>query len=166
MSDFLRELAAGIELVVFDVDGVFTDGRLYYSAEGETLKVFHVHDGQGVKRLLKAGVQVAVISGRESAAVARRMRDLGIVHVFQGDEDKLPVFERLLREFGLDAKRAACVGDDLPDLPLMQRVGLAVTVPNAHPAVLAKAQMVTRARGGEGAVREVCDLILDARGAR
>ena len=166
MSDFLRELAAGIELVVFDVDGVFTDGRLYYGAEGEALKVFHVHDGQGVKRLLKAGVQVAVISGRESAAVSRRMQDLGIAHVFQGDEDKLPIFERLLKQLGLDAKRVACVGDDLPDLPLMQRVGLAVTVPNAHPEVLGKAQFVTRARGGLGAVREVCDLILDARGGK
>ena len=164
MSDFLRELAAGIELVVFDVDGVFTDGRLWYGAEGENLKVFHVHDGQGVKRLIKAGVQVAVISGRESAAVARRMRDLGIAHVFQGDEDKLPIFERLLQRLNLNPKHAACVGDDLPDLPLMQRVGLAVTVPNAHPAVLDKAQFVTRARGGEGAVREVCDLILEARG--
>ena len=163
MSDFLRELAAGIELVVFDVDGVFTDGRLYYGAEGETLKVFHVHDGQGVKRLIKAGVRVAVISGRESAAVTRRMHDLGIVHVFQGDEDKLPIFERLLKQLGIDAKRTACVGDDLPDLPLMQRVGLAVTVPNAHPEVLGKAQFVTRAGGGLGAVREVCDLILDAR---
>ena len=166
MSDFLHELAAGIELVVFDVDGVFTDGRLWYGAEGENLKVFHVHDGQGVKRLMKAGVQVAVISGRESAAVARRMRDLGIAHVYQGDEDKLPIFERLLQRLHLSPKHAACVGDDLPDLPLMQRAGLAVTVPNAHPAVLDKAQFVTRARGGEGAVREVCDLILEARGGK
>ena len=164
MTDFLRELAAGIELVVFDVDGVFTDGRLYYGAEGETLKVFHVHDGQGIKRLLKAGVQVAVISGRDSAAVSRRMQELGVAHLFQGDEDKLPIFDRLLKKLGLDAKQVACVGDDLPDLPLLQRAGLAIAVANAQPVVLVKAQMVTRARGGEGAVREVCDLILDARG--
>lgn len=159
----LFDRAARVRLVVFDVDGVFTDGRLYYGAEGEQLKVFHVHDGQGIKRLLAAGVSVAVISGRDSAAVDRRMRDLGIQLVFQGHEDKLPVFERLLRQLGLSADQTACVGDDLPDLPLLERVGLAVAVPNAVPAVLAKAHVLTRAAGGLGAVREVCDLILDAR---
>jgi len=161
----VKERAARVRLVVFDVDGVFTDGRLWYGAQGEELKVFHVHDGQGVKRLLKHGVAVAVISGRESAAVARRMQDLGIAHVFQGDEQKLPIFERLLKKLSLTAEQAACVGDDLPDLPLLERAGLAVAVPNALEALKARAQVVTQASGGQGAVREVCDLILAAQDA-
>lgn len=155
--------AARIRLVVFDVDGVFTDGRLYYGPGGEELKVFHVHDGQGVKRLLRQGVAVAVISGRDSAAVSRRMQDLGIAHVFQGDEDKLPIFERLLKKLGIKPEEAACVGDDLPDLPLLKAAGLAVAVANALPAVRAQAHVVTQATGGLGAVREVCDLIMAAR---
>jgi 3-deoxy-D-manno-octulosonate 8-phosphate phosphatase (KDO 8-P phosphatase) len=159
----LYDRAMRIRLAVFDVDGVFTDGRLYYGADGENLKVFHVHDGQGVKRLLRAGVAVAVISGRDSPAVARRMRDLGVEHVFQGDEDKQPIFERLLAKLGIAAEEAACVGDDLPDLPLLRAAGLAVAVPNALAAVRAEAHLVTGATGGCGAVREVCDLILDAR---
>lgn len=156
--------AARVRLVVFDVDGVFTDGRLYYGAGGEELKVFHVHDGQGVKRLLAGGVAAAVISGRESAAVSRRMQDLGIQHVFQGDEHKLPIYERLLQQLGLKPEETACVGDDLPDLPLLERAGLAVAVANAQPSLRAKAHHVTAAKGGRGAVREVCDLILAARG--
>lgn|SRR5580698_6249157 len=159
----IQERAARVRLVVFDVDGVFTDGRLYYGPGGEELKVFHVHDGQGVKRLLKSGVAVAVISGRDSAAVARRMQDLGIAHVFQGDEDKLPIFERLLKKLSLGPEEVACVGDDLPDLPLLEAAGLAIAVANALPAVRAKAHFVTGATGGLGAVREVCDLILTAR---
>lgn len=159
----ISERAARVRLVVFDVDGVFTDGCLYYGAGGEELKVFHVHDGQGVKRLLKSGVAVAVISGRESAAVARRMQDLGVAHLFQGDEHKLPIFERLLKKLGLNADETACVGDDLPDLPLLERAGLAIAVPNALPEVKARAHQVTQAAGGRGAVREVCDLIMAAR---
>jgi 3-deoxy-D-manno-octulosonate 8-phosphate phosphatase (KDO 8-P phosphatase) len=160
----IRERAARIRLVVFDVDGVFTDGRLYYGPGGEELKVFHVHDGQGLKRLLRAGVAVAVISGRDSAAVSRRMQDLGIAHVFQGDEDKLPIFERLLKKLGMKPEETACVGDDLPDLPLLEAAGLAVAVANALPSIRAQAHVVTQATGGMGAVREVCDLILAARG--
>lgn len=165
MTDLLREKAARIRLVVFDVDGVFTDGRLHYGTDGETLKVFHVHDGHGIKELLRRGIAVAVISGRDSLAVSRRMRDLGIQHVFQGSEDKLPVFERLLKKLDLPAADTACVGDDLPDLPLLERAGLAVAVANAHATVRERAEFITAARGGEGAVREVCDLILDARGS-
>ena len=160
----INQRAARVRLVVFDVDGVFTDGRLYYGPGGEELKVFHVHDGQGVKRLLRQGVAVAVISGRDSAAVSRRMQDLGIAHVFQGDEDKLPIFERLLKKLALKPEETACVGDDLPDLPLLEQAGLAVAVANALPEVRAKAHLVTGATGGAGAVREVCDLILAARG--
>src|SRR5579871_4215027 len=117
----VKERAARVRLVVFDVDGVFTDGRLHYGPHGEELKVFHVHDGQGVKRLLAAGVAVAVISGRESAAVSRRMQDLGVAHVFQGDEHKLPIYERLLKKLALTPEETACVGDDLPDLPLLEK---------------------------------------------
>lgn len=160
----VQERAARVRLVVFDVDGVFTDGRLYYGSGGEEFKVFHVHDGQGVKRLLKSGVAVAVISGRDSAAVSRRMQDLGIAHVSQGDEDKLPIFERLLKKLGLEPGEVACVGDDLPDLPLLEAAGFAIAVANALPTVRAKAHFVTGASGGMGAVREVCDLILAARG--
>ena len=162
----IKARAARVRLVVFDVDGVFTDGRLYYGPGGEELKVFHVHDGQGVKRLLAGDVAVAVISGRESAAVSRRMQDLGIAHVFQGDEHKLPIYERLLKKLGLAAEQTACVGDDLPDLPLLERAGLAVAVANATAPLRAKAHHVTAATGGQGAVREVCDLILAARERR
>ena len=159
----IQERAARVRLVVFDVDGVFTDGQLYYGPGGEELKVFHVHDGQGVKRLLKSGVAAAVISGRDSAAVTRRMQDLGIVHVFQGDEDKLPIFERLLKKLALSPEEVACVGDDLPDLPLLEAAGFAIAVANALPVVRAKAHHVTGAAGGDGAVREICDLIMAAR---
>ena len=160
----VKQRAARIKLVVFDVDGVLTDGRLYYGAGGEELKVFHVHDGQGMKRLQKAGVQLAIISGRDSAAVTRRMQDLGIEHVFQGDEHKLPIFERLLQRLGLSPEQVACVGDDLPDLPLLQKAGLAIAVANALPVLKQAAHHVTNAHGGRGAAREVCDLILDAQG--
>ncbi|HEY4127643.1 MAG TPA: HAD-IIIA family hydrolase [Gammaproteobacteria bacterium] len=164
MSDAdLKQRAARIKLAVFDVDGVLTDGRLYYGAGGEELKVFHVHDGQGLKRLQAAGVTLAIISGRDSAAVTRRMQDLGIQHVFQGDEQKLPIFDRLLKKLGVSADETACVGDDLPDLPLLERAGLAVAVANAQPAIKQAAHHVTTARGGGGAAREVCDLILAAR---
>ena len=160
----VKQRAARIKLVVFDVDGVLTDGRLYYGAGGEELKVFHVHDGQGMKRLQQAGVQLAIISGRDSAAVTRRMQDLGVEHLFQGDERKLPIFERLLQKLGLTTEQAACVGDDLPDLPLLQKAGLAVAVANALPPLKQAAHHVTSVRGGRGAAREVCDLILDAQG--
>lgn len=159
----VKQRAARIRLVVFDVDGVLTDGRLYYGAGGEELKVFHVHDGQGIKRLQKAGVKVAIISGRDSAAVTRRMQDLGIEHVFQGDEDKLPILEKLLKRLDLGPEQVACVGDDLPDLPLLQHAGLGIAVHDAQAVLKAAAHHVTAAPGGLGAAREVCDLILEAR---
>jgi 3-deoxy-D-manno-octulosonate 8-phosphate phosphatase (KDO 8-P phosphatase) len=161
----VREQAARIRLAVFDVDGVFTDGRLYYGADGIELKAFHTRDGHGIKQLIRSGVQVAVISGRRSDAVTRRMQELGIAHVFQGCDDKLPVFEKLLAQLDIAAEETAYVGDDSPDLPLIQRAGLGIAVSDAHPSVRAAAQLTTRAAGGEGAVREVCDLILAARTA-
>ncbi|HVA54987.1 MAG TPA: 3-deoxy-manno-octulosonate-8-phosphatase KdsC [Gammaproteobacteria bacterium] len=159
----IRELAARVQLVIFDVDGVFTDGRLYYGAEGEELKVFHVRDGHGIKSLLQQGIQVAVISGRSSAVVSRRMQELGIQHVYQGDDDKRPILEKLLKKLGLSADQTACVGDDLVDLPIMQAAGIAIAVADAQPEVRAQADWCTRSRGGDGAVREVCDLIIEAR---
>lgn len=157
--------AADIRLVAFDVDGVFTDGRLLLGDDGAEYKSFHVRDGYGVRRLLQAGVAVAVISGRRSSAVTRRMQELGVVHVFQGVGDKVAVLDALLAELGLAPAQAAFVGDDEPDLPVMAHAGLAIAVADAHPAVRAAADWTTAASGGNGAVREVCDLLVSARRA-
>jgi 3-deoxy-D-manno-octulosonate 8-phosphate phosphatase (KDO 8-P phosphatase) len=154
---------ATIALLVLDVDGVLTDGRLYYSARGEVLKVFDVKDGYGIKLLMKAGIQVAIISGRRSTMVSRRARDLGIRYVFQGSTDKLPIFERLRKRLKLPASACAIVGDDLPDVPVMRAAGLAFAVADAHPAAVAAADMVTPKSGGRGAVRSICDLLVAAR---
>ena len=156
-------LAARLRLLVLDVDGVMTDGALYFGARGEQLKVFHVRDGHGVKLLQAAGVQVAVISGRKSAAVARRCRDLGIRHVFQGIDDKSRALDGLLKRLRLTPAQFACVGDDTPDVPLFVRAAFAVAVADAHPLARAAAHRITTLPGGRGAVREVCDWLLDAR---
>jgi 3-deoxy-D-manno-octulosonate 8-phosphate phosphatase (KDO 8-P phosphatase) len=161
--DTLQQLAAGIALVIFDVDGVFTDGRLFFGPDGESLKVFHVRDGYGVKRLAAAGITVAVITGRSSTAVARRMAELGIEHVFQGDHDKVPLYEQLIGELGIAPAAVAYMGDDLPDLPVMQRVGLPAAPANADPEVLAVSRWTASRSGGDGAVREFCDFLLEAR---
>jgi len=155
--------AAEIALLVLDVDGVLTDGRLWYGDEGEALKAFHVRDGVGIKALLAAGIGVAVISGRSSPAVAARMRELGVADVAQGVADKAPALAALLERRTFDARRVACLVDDTPDLGLMSAVGLPAAVADAHPAVLAAAGHVTRAAGGQGAVREFCDFLLAAR---
>jgi 3-deoxy-D-manno-octulosonate 8-phosphate phosphatase (KDO 8-P phosphatase) len=152
-----------IGLLVLDVDGVLTDGRLYFGARGEALKVFDVRDGYGLVALQRAGVTVAVISGRRSGAVRARCRELGIRHVYQGVADKLGVFERLRSRLELARGACACVGDDLPDVPLMKAVGLSFAVADAHAAARRAARVVTRRGGGRGAVREVCDLLLAAR---
>jgi len=158
--------AAEITLVVLDVDGVLTDGRLWYGPDGENLKSFHVRDGHGIKTLLAAGVGVAVISGRRSAAVTARMRELGVADVAQGVGDKARALAELLKRNAVDARRVACLVDDTPDLGLMAAVGLPAAVADAHPEVLAAARHVTRAAGGHGAVREFCDWLLAARGSR
>jgi 3-deoxy-D-manno-octulosonate 8-phosphate phosphatase (KDO 8-P phosphatase) len=156
-----------IRLLVLDVDGVLTDGRLYFGPRGEALKVFDVRDGYGLVALQRAGIAIAVISGRRSGAVSARCRELGIRHVYQGVADKLAVFERLRRRLKLAAGACACVGDDLPDVPLMSAVALGFAVADAHPAVRRAAAVVTRQGGGRGAVREVCDFLLAAaRGRR
>lgn len=156
--------AARVRLACFDVDGVMTDGGLYYSDAGHEAKRFHVLDGLGLKLLLASGFEVAVITARDTKAVATRMRDLGIRHVFAGVEDKRACMLTLARTLGLEASQVAHVGDDLPDLGLMAAVGFAVTVANAHPRIAQVAHWQTARRGGDGAVREVCELILAAHG--
>ena len=152
-----------IELLVLDVDGVLTDGRLYFTARGEAMKVFHARDGHGIKLLLQSGVRVAAISGRRSAAVTARMRELKVRHVVQGCTDKVAAFSTLTRRLGIAPLKCACIGDDTPDLPLMSAVGFAATVADAHPLVRAAAHWISVAPGGHGAVRELTDEILRAR---
>ena len=157
---------AAIALLVLDVDGVLTDGRLYYGPRGEVLKVFDVKDGFGIRQLMNSGVEVAIITGRRSPAVARRARELGIRHVHQGADDKLAVFQRLRKRLRLAAAQCACVGDDVPDLPVMRAAGLAFAVADAHPLALQAADMATPNAGGRGAVRDICDLLIAARRRR
>ena len=157
---------AGIRLVAFDVDGVFTDGRFYLSDEGVESKAFSTQDGYGVRRLLQAGIEVAVISGRSSAAVDRRMQELGVSHVIQACKDKVAAFDELIAGLGIDAADCAFVGDDMPDLALLEHVGLSIAVANAVQAVQERCDHVTRRPGGFGAVREVCDLVAAARSDR
>lgn len=157
------ERARHIRLAVFDCDGVFTDGRLWLGDDGHEYKAFHVHDGHGVKRLLAAGVVVAVISGRRSDAVTRRVRELGIAHLVEGCDDKLAALRALQAKVGAGDAETACVGDDFPDHALLATAGLAIAVANATSALDDVAHWRTRAAGGAGAVREVCDLLLAAR---
>ena len=142
---------------------MLTDGRLYFGARGEALKVFDVHDGHGIKLLAASGVEIAAVSGRRSAAVAARMRELEVKHVSQGCRDKVAALHRLCARLGTTPLRCACIVDDTPDLPLMASVGLAAAVADAHPLVRAAAHWVSDAPGGRGAVRELCDALLRAR---
>ncbi|WP_233843425.1 HAD family hydrolase [Dyella sp. 2HG41-7] len=154
--------AAKIRLAAFDVDGTLTDGRLWYSESGHETKVFHVHDGLGLKRLQAHGVQVAIVSARISHPVALRAEELNIAHVYQGQSDKRECMRQIMEALNLQPEHVAFVGDDLPDLPAMSVAGLAVAVANAHPWVAQRAHYQTHLSGGQGAVREVCDLILHA----
>jgi 3-deoxy-D-manno-octulosonate 8-phosphate phosphatase (KDO 8-P phosphatase) len=160
----VRQQAANISLLVLDVDGVLTDGRLYFDPQGVEFKVFHVRDGYGIRRVLESGIEVAIISGRSSLAVEQRAHELGITHVFLGISDKLSVFKKLLAELGIDPAATACVGDDGPDIACMQLAGLSIAVADAHPDLDAVADWHTHNGGGLGAVREVCDLLLASRG--
>lgn len=155
---------ADLRLVAFDVDGVFTDGRFHLSDDGVESKAFSTQDGYGIRRLLQAGVQVAVISGRNSAAVERRMSELGVAHVFLGCRDKVATFRELCDQLGISARQCAYVGDDLPDLPLLRLVGYSVAVANAVRELHETCDYVTAAAGGSGAVREICDRVIAARG--
>lgn len=155
-----------IRLLVMDCDGVLTDGLLYYSSDGHESKAFHARDGYGIKQVLSVGVEIAVISGRQSPAVDRRLSELGVRHVYQGCRDKAAILKSLLSELDIAPEEVACIGDDLPDLPILEMAGLPIAVADAHPALDDKVQMKTQLPGGLGAVREVCDLILGARGHR
>ena len=157
-------LAQDIRVVFFDVDGVLTDGGLYFSETGETLKRFHTLDGQGLKLLQQAGITPAVITGRDSPALRLRLKALGIEHARFGTEDKRPAAEGFLQALGLDWSQAAAMGDDWPDLPVMQRVAFACAPANAHAQAKALAHHVTTERGGEGAARAFCDVLLVASG--
>ena len=161
----LQTLAARIELVVFDVDGVLTDGRLYFGDDGTEFKAFHVRDGHGFKLLREAGIKVAALSGRRSAAVTRRMDELQVDIFRQGCQHKGQDFADLLAHFDLAGERVAYLGDDVIDLPAMRLAGLPAAVADAHPSVLAAARWVSTLRGGRGAARELCDFILEARTA-
>lgn len=152
-----------IRLVAFDIDGVFTDGRFYLSDDGIETKAFHTQDGYGVRQLLTSGIEVAVISGRKSGAVAKRMAELQVPHVVLGCKDKVAAMDELAANLGLGVNACAYVGDDLPDLPLMNHVGFSIAVANAVPALLERCDFVTKKPGGFGAVREVCELIINMR---
>ena len=156
--------AQGIRVVFFDVDGVLTDGGLYFSEGGETLKRFHTLDGHGIKLLQRAGITPAVVTGRDSKALRLRLAALGVTHAHFGTEDKRPAAEAVLAALGLDWTQAAAMGDDWPDLPVMTRCAFACAPANAQAEVLAVAHYVTRLSGGAGAVRELCDLLLVASG--
>ncbi len=165
LATFLPALRR-VRLLVLDVDGVLTDGRLYYGIRGESLKVFNVKDGHGIKQVAAAGITVAIISGRRSAIVTRRARELGIRHVAQGVSDKLAALTKLSRLQSVPLEHCACVGDDTPDAPMLHAAGLAIAVADAHPDARAVADLLTTRPGGQGAVREVCDWLIDARRMR
>nr|WP_027160150.1 3-deoxy-manno-octulosonate-8-phosphatase KdsC [Methylobacter luteus] len=158
------EKAKKLKLLILDVDGVLTDGKLFFDNDGNEYKAFHSRDGHGIKLLRQTGVEVAVISGRKSSSVALRMKNLGIEYVYQGHENKIAAFNEIIGKLRITPDQAAHVGDDLLDLPIMTRVGLAIAVDDANFAVKQRADWCTTLPGGHGAVREVCDLIMQAQG--
>jgi len=164
VSRELREIAARIRLVLFDVDGVLTDGRLYFDDAGNESKAFHSRDGLGINLLQASGVAAGIITARNSKLVAHRARDLNIEHLYQGAKDKYPAYEALRDRLGLSAAEIAFVGDDVVDLPIMLDVGLAITVPDGHHLVKRHSHWTTVRPGGFGAARDACELILYARG--
>lgn len=163
MDDILNK-AEKIKLLVFDVDGVLTDGSLVVGDDGEEYKAFFSKDGLGMKMLQQTGVKIAVITARTSNVVLHRMESLGIKHIYQGQLEKLPAFEKLLSKLELTSEQAAYVGDDVIDLPVMLQAGLAITVADAHPLVKQHAHWQTPQCGGRGAARDVCELIMQAQG--
>ncbi len=160
----LVERAARVRALVLDVDGVLTDGQLYFDNKGNELKAFCTRDGLGLRALQQQGMRVALITGRQSRIVADRANNLGIEHVYQGRDDKLNAFHELMANTGLEPPQVCYAGDDWVDIPVLDRVGLAVTVPGADAVVRGHAHWITSQPGGHGAVREICDLILAARG--
>ena len=163
MQDILAK-AQGIRLVIFDVDGVLTDGSLFLGDDGQEYKAFNSRDGHGMKMLQHSGVMIGIITGRTSEVVRIRMESLGIEHVYQGKLEKLPAYHELRNKLGLRDDQVAYVGDDVVDLPIMRRVGLAIAVNDAHPLVLQHAHWQTPHAGGRGAGRDVCEMIMEAQG--
>ena len=158
------EKAKQIKLVIFDVDGVLTDGSLFYGDDGQEYKAFNSRDGHGMKMLQATGVQIAIITGRTSNVVEHRMKNLGITHVYQGRLEKLPAFEELISKLRLQPQQVAYVGDDVVDLPIMIRAGLAITVPSAHELAKQHAHWITAQAAGAGAARDICEMIMKAQG--
>jgi len=159
----ILEKARRIEFLLLDVDGVMTDGTIYIDADGRETKAFNIYDGSGIHMIRKAGVRVGIITGRQSAIVDYRAQELGIAEVHQRVLDKIKVYDELLRKYDLQDFQMAYIGDDVIDLPILERAGLSVAVPNAHPDVRRRVDWVTQKAGGSGAVREVTDLLLTAR---
>lgn len=156
------EKAKAIRLLILDVDGILTTGALYLGNNGIDMRGFHIHDGLGIKLLQKTGVTVAVISGKKSEAVFDRLKHLGLEHIYLGHENKLPAYEELKLKLSLKDEEIAHMGDDLPDLPLLRRVGLAFSVPGAVELVKQHVDFITNTKGGKGAVREACEFIMNA----
>ena len=162
ISDENHQRATQIKLLICDVDGVFSDGRIYMGNQGEELKAFHSKDGFGMKAIMNIGIEIAIITGRQSKIVENRMQALGVTHILQGIENKLTVYQSLLNELNLNKEQVAYIGDDVVDLPVMQDCGLGIAVFDAHPLVLQGADLITFTKGGFGAVREICDLFLQS----
>ncbi len=158
----VMDLARQIRLLILDVDGVLTDGKLFFDYQGNEFKAFHAHDGHGIKMLQQTGIEIAVISGRDSLIVTKRMEELDVTLVYQGQRDKRAAFQDVLQKLNLTPQQVAYVGDDVVDLPIMTQVGLAIAVANANAPVKAFADWTTTLSGGLGAVREVCDMIMQA----
>ena len=160
----ITEKAKKLKLLILDVDGVLTDGRLFFDDKGKEYKCFHARDGHGIKLLRQTGVEVAVISGRKSNSVALRMKTLGVEYVYQGHENKIAAFNEIIQSLSIQPEQVAHVGDDLLDLPIMKRVGLSIAVNDANDPVKEYADWCTKTPGGQGAVREICDFIMRSQG--
>ena len=160
----LMKIAQGIKLLILDVDGVLTDGSIILDNEGNEFKAFHVRDGHGIKMLIRAGIHVALITGRYSKVVERRAHELGITEIYQKSHDKRVAYRQLVRKYFVDEKEVAFIGDDIVDIPLLKRSGFPVVVADADDEAKAAAMLITKHRGGKGAVREICDFLLKAKG--
>jgi len=160
----LTRIAQGTRLLILDVDGVLTDGSIILDNKDNEFKVFHVRDGHGIKMLIRAGIHVAIITGRYSKVVERRAHELGIIEVYQKSHDKRIAYRQLVEKYSIDEKEVAYIGDDIVDIPLLKRSGFPVVVADADDEVKAVAAMITKNRGGKGAVREICDFLLKAKG--
>ncbi len=161
----LFKKASKIKCLIVDVDGVLTNGQIHYTNNGDEIKSFHVHDGLGMKMLLNANIEIAVITSRQSEILTRRMNELGVKHVYQGAKEKISAYENLKAKLNLEDEEMAMVGDDLPDVPLFKKVGLSITVANAASGITNHTDWQTLKSGGHGAVREICEFILTAQNA-